>query len=238
MSRKLFAILLLFIPFCLSAQNKKVAVVTFYIDKRIDLSEFGLETTADILKLGEDPNFNLEPMLQNFHTEFFNNYSKNFTFDLVPEAEVVNNDAYKAFVPEGRPAAAIDRMYISSAGYKVVQYNWGTQNTKDLIKIFPQYDGIMFVGIHFSLVKGMSIGGTGVVKVKANVVLGLQNKDDKKVFYIAESGTSKKTALAVGGLPVMSPEKILPMCQSAMDELMEGLQKRLPKLLKKTDEKL
>jgi hypothetical protein len=36
----------------------------------------------------------------------------------------------------------------------------------------------------------------------------------------------------------MKPEKVLPMCESAMTELMADLQKRIPKIVKKTDAKL
>ena len=39
----------------------------------------------------------------------------------------------------------------------------------------------------------------------------------------------------VGGIPVMSPKKILPMCESALEKLMKDLEKRLPKIIKKAD---
>jgi hypothetical protein len=40
------------------------------------------------------------------------------------------------------------------------------------------------------------------------------------------------------GIPVMKPEKVLPMCESARIELLEDLQKRIPKIVKKTEAKL
>lgn len=42
----------------------------------------------------------------------------------------------------------------------------------------------------------------------------------------------------VKGIPVMQPEKILPMCESALNELMGDLDKRIEKIVKKTDAKL
>ncbi|MCR8559649.1 hypothetical protein KXD93_18470 [Mucilaginibacter sp. BJC16-A38] len=220
------------------AQNKKVAVVTFYADKRIDLSDFGLNMTADLLKLDEDPNFNLTPMVDDFHGRFFNDYAKSFPFQLVPEAEITGTDAYKTYAPDDRPTMVKDVMFTPAIGYKVIEYNWGKKNEQNLLKMFPQYDGIMFVSINFSLQKGFAIGGTGTVKVRATANIVLLSKDDKKVFSINESSTSKKTTIAIGGIPVLKPEKILPMCESALNELMEDLQKRIPKIIKKTEAKL
>jgi hypothetical protein len=220
------------------SQGKKVAVVTFYADKRVDLTEFGLDDAADKLRLDEDPNFNMAPLLSDFHTRFFDNYAKSFPFELVPEADVLNTPNYKSFVTDDRPLVYKDVMYTSTAGYKVIDYNWGTKNEENLLKIFNQYDGIMFVFVSFQMVKGFAINGNGTVKMKAYAHIVLLNKDDKKVFNIHESATSKKTGVVVGGLPILKPEKILPMCESALTELMEDLQKRIPKIIKKTEEKL
>ena len=42
----------------------------------------------------------------------------------------------------------------------------------------------------------------------------------------------------VGGVPVVKPEKILPMCESALQELMGDLRKRIAKIVKKSGVKL
>lgn len=42
----------------------------------------------------------------------------------------------------------------------------------------------------------------------------------------------------VGWVPVMKPEKILPMCESALDELIEDLDKRIQKIIDKSAKKL
>jgi hypothetical protein len=99
-------------------------------------------------------------------------------------------------------------------------------------------DGVLFVEIHFSLVKGFGIGGTASIKMKAYCRMALYNKDGKKVFAINESAKSKKTGVMVKGIPVLSPKKILPMCESALDRLMKHLDKRLKKIAKKADKKL
>ncbi|MDO3641335.1 hypothetical protein [Mucilaginibacter sp. L3T2-6] len=238
MNKYLFSCLLLLIMTGAFAQQKKVAVVTFYVDKKVDLSAFGLETAADLLKLEQDPNFNMEPPLSHFHQEFFDNYAKNFPFALVPETEVTGNPAYQALAIEDEPYANKEVRYAATPGYKVIDYNWGTKNEKNLLALFKQYDGIMFVYLSFKMEKGFAINGNGTTKMRAYTHIVLLNRDDQKVFNINESATSKTTGVVVGNLPIMKPEKILPMCESALAELMEDLQKRIPKLIKKADAKL
>jgi hypothetical protein len=149
------------------AQNKKVAVVTFYVVKQIGLGDFGSIAQAAAIKLSDDPNFNMVPLLKNFHTQFFDDYSKKFPFDLLPEDQVINNDAYKAFVPAGiAPSGPLKDYYIPIEGYKVVFPVMGHENERNLLKIFSQCDGVMKVYIDFDLVK-IGFGGMGVVKVNA-----------------------------------------------------------------------
>ena len=85
------------------SQKKKIAVVTFYANKMISFEDLGIGADVllgDILKLRDDPNFNLKPMLNQYHENFFNNYSKELPFDLLPESEVLNNPAYQEFIPK------------------------------------------------------------------------------------------------------------------------------------------
>ena len=107
-----------------------------------------------------------------------------------------------------------------------------------MANIFKEYDGVMFVEIHFDLVKGFGIGGTATLKMKAFARMALYNKKGAKVFAINESANSKKTTVMVGGIPVMKPKKILPMCESALDRLMKHLDKKIEKITKKSAKKL
>jgi len=235
----------LFISLCLiavvsgaRAQEKKVAVITFFADKRVDLNDFGLTFTADVLNLENDPNFNIAPVLNTFHQEFFEKYAKNFPFQLVPEADVLNNAEYKAYTPVDVPRVPAEKRYQAIENYQVVGYNWGKTDQVNLLKMFSQYDGIMFVYINFSLVKGFAINGNGTTKMKAYTHIVLLNKDNKVVFNLNESANSKKTGTVLANVPIMKPEKLQPMCESALTELMEDLQKRIPKLVKKVEAKL
>ncbi|MDO3624693.1 hypothetical protein [Mucilaginibacter sp. BT774] len=223
------------------AQDKKVAVVTFYVNKKINVGEFGVTAAIAVDKLSDDPNFKMEPLLTKYHTQFFESYSKSFPFQLLPEDQVVNNEAYKAFVPVGVASSGaldINKFAVVSPGYKVLLEKLAFhQNEKNMLKIFSQADGVMDVSIAFKLVK-IGFGGMGVVKVEAQSNIALFNKSGDLVFSIDESGRSKGVSPMVAGAPVMTSEKILPMCESAMDDLMAELQKDMPKMVKKADKKL
>ncbi len=221
------------------AQNKKVAVVTFYAVKNIGVSDFGSSATLAVTQLMDDPNFNMVPLLQNFHDQFFNTYAKEFPFQLLPETEVTGNADYKAFAPEGEPTggALKDNYNMPIAGYKVVLPVMGHDNENALLKIFSQADGVMKVYIDFDLVK-IGFGGMGVVKVNAHVNIALFNKAGDKVFSVKEDAKSTGGSPLLGGVPVLTADKILPMCESALTELMARLEKDLPKMVKKADSKL
>lgn len=233
-------VLVAFFALQINAQEKKVAVVGFYTDKIIGFSELGIgseKLLEEVLNLRDNPDFDLTPILEKFHKEFFENYSKEFPFQLLPESEVTNNEAYIAFQPKWDKGADELKRYIIYDGYKYIYEGFaGKDNEEGVAEIFKENaDGIMFAEIHFDLVKGFGIGGTATVKMKAFLRMSLYDKTGKKVFVINESATSKKTSVMVGGIPVMKTEKILPMCESALEELMDDLNGKLSKIVKKAD---
>ncbi|MBD1363359.1 hypothetical protein IDJ77_06005 [Mucilaginibacter sp. ZT4R22] len=221
------------------AQNKKVAVITFYAVKQIGVSSFGTAAKVAMTQLIDDPNFNMVPLLQSFHDQFFNTYSKEFPFELLPEADVTGNADYKAFNPVGEATSGIlkDNYNIPIDGYKIVLPAAGRANENALLKIFSRADGVMKVYIDFDLVK-IGFGGMGVVKVNAHANIALFNKDGDKVFSIREDAKSEGSSPLIADVPVLKIEKILPMCESALARLMTDLQKDLPKMIKKANSKL
>ncbi|MFD2148296.1 hypothetical protein [Mucilaginibacter antarcticus] len=223
-----------------NAQTKNVAVVSFFINKQIDVTDFGEVAYLAVTKLNEDPAFNLTPMLNDFHTRFFDDYSKSLPFAVLPEEKVLKNEAYKAFVPVGNATSGIlntANFLTAVDGYKILLHYVGSPNEENMAKMFSEADGIMTVSIHFKLIK-IGFGGMGVVKVSAVSTLALYNKNGDKVFSIKQDAKSKNMAPLVGGVPVMTPEKIMPMCESAIDELKAALQKDMRKIIKKSDAKL
>lgn len=226
-----------------TAQKKKVAVVTFYANKMVDYSALEIpagEMMKELLDLRNDPNFNLAPLLETYHTNFFNEYSKSFPFELLPENVVTENKAYQAY-NEGSGNTTYDALdYLMFPGYKYLYEGiLGKSNEVAVAKMFEnEADGVMFVYIDFSFQKGFGIGKTMSIKMRATTRIALYNKKGEKVFAFSEGENSKKTGVMVKGIPVMKPEKILPMCESALTELMGDLDKRIEKIVKKSEAKL
>lgn len=246
-TKSLVLLLLLMTVITSSAQKKKVAVVTFYANKVIDFAEIaGDKLTEGVAKkvfdLRDNPKFNLQPVLNKYHDAFFTEYAKSFPFDLIPEANVVNSDAYKNYVPKFQMSNFQANDYLISNGYKYIYDGpLGAPNEEGMAKAMAdavQADGVIFVNINFAFEKGFGIGGTSTLKIKAFTRISLYNKKGEKLFVINENERSKKTMMMVGGIPVLDVDKILPNCESALEELMGDLNKRIQKIVKKTEAKL
>jgi len=226
-----------------NAQKKKVAVVTFYADKTIDLSE--VDASADFIakntNLSNDPNFNLNKPLKAFHEAFFNNYVEEFDFELVSEETVLALPEYKEFEAEYGDYKNIGNQeaFETIEGYKVVQSFGSRLEVKNLKPIAEALgvDAIMFVRLSYKFNK-TGIGKLGYYSVQARVSLDLFSKDNESIFQFNEIAGSKKKAVMVGGIPVMTPEKIQPMCESATEELIKDMNKKIDRLSKKANKKL
>lgn len=237
--------LCLMVAFSIQAQTKKVAVVTFFANKVIDcqdiLANRAVENlTKDILRLRDNPDFNLTPIFEKYHDTFFNDYAKAFPFTLVPEGEVTSNAKYHEFVPDYGKTSYDAQNFLVYHGYKYIYDGFmGKRNEVEMAKLFSDIaDGVLFVSIDFAFERGIGFGGTSTLKVRAFTRISLYNKNGEKVFAIKESERCSNTMMMVGGIPVLDPKDILPSCDSAMNELMGDLRKRLDKIAKKAADKL
>ena len=238
-----YVVMLFSIVQTVTAQKKKVAVVSFYANKMVDYTALEIpagEIMKDLLDLRNDPNFNLAPLLEAYHTNFINDYSKKLPFELLPESTVIENKEYQDFVPKYDLTAYEALDYLLFPGYKFIYEGpMGEANEVAIAKMFEnEADGVLFVSIDFSFQKGFGLGKTMSIKMRATTRLALYNKKGEKVFAFSEGENSKKTGVMVGGVPVIKPEKIIPMCESALNELMGDLDKRLEKIVKKSEAKL
>jgi hypothetical protein len=245
----LIALMLFGAHFSANAQRKKVAVVTFYCDKWIDMSGIGSDAAmlSSVATLAEDPAFDIKKVLTKFHDVFFNEYAKQFPFDLLPESEVIGNESYKTYESFWDETADKDRnklmqRYATVDGYKPLLEMWSKsekRNEKRMLEIFgDKVDGVMFVYLDFSMVQKIAVGGTGAAGVNAFCRMKVWNKKGDKVFTVNENAKSKGTVAVVGGIPIMKPEKVLPLCEDSADQLIEDLRKRLNKIATKAAEKL
>lgn len=255
--KKLFFLTLFFflVASITFGQKKRVAVVTFYVDKYINankIEEGSRQATYEKTK-EDDPRFDLRPILQEFHETFMKKYVKEFPFEVVPENEIINNPMYKAY--KGLDGVedqdeiddlseTINDRFIAIDGYNVLLTggnmlrSWRTES--HLLKILEDtdIDGVMFVSMSYAWEPKVAFGGLGNAGIRSYITMDLFNSDAKKVFNLEEHATSKKGVALVSGAPILNYDKLLPMCKNATDELLDDLNKKLPKYVKKVDKKL
>ena len=227
-------------------QDKKVALTSFWVSKHIGFQELGgvAGMSASILSLSEDPNFNLQPVLDNFYNVFTKEYSKQFPFVLLAEDEVLNNEAYKNF--EGRFNEENDKnkgkwgqRFLTPKTYKPLQESLikgEKSNQMQMIYMFKDVaDGVMFVSMSYDFVKKPLPFTAGI---RAKISINIWNKSGKKVLSINEYATSNESVGIVAGIPIMSPSKLIPLCENASEKLITDLNKKLKKIAKKCAKKL
>ena len=236
-------------------QKKRIAIVTFYADKYINANkivETSRQATYEKTK-EDDPRFDLRPILEDFHKTFMKKYVKEFPFEVVPEDEIINNIMYKAYKGldgvEDQDSIdnlneAINDRFIAIDGYNVLLTggnmlrSWRTES--HLLKILEDMDidGVMFISMSYAWEPKIAFGGLGNAGIRSFINMELFNKEAKKVFDLEEYATSKKGVALVSGAPIFNYDKLLPMCANATEELMDDLNKKLPKYIKKVDKKL
>lgn len=218
------------------AQDKKVALVSFYSDKKIGGTVMGKSVS-----LMNDPNFNLKPILDKAYNRFVNEFAKDFPFKLMDKNEVANNEEYKnyksIFLSDttkfyNNQYAIVDGLvfaYMCSPCLGLIKEE--NRDECRLAKIFNSADGVMFVSLDYEMTpraQGFASGAT------AFITITLFDKKCEKVFRVREAGSSIKKVPAVGGVPILKSEKILPMCEEATEKLFQDLQGKLGKIIKKS----
>jgi hypothetical protein len=240
MKKSTLPVLMLLLAFTTSfAQEKKVALVTFFGDKKIGGT--GMSTIGESLM--KDPAFNLQPLVEKAYDRFVNEFAKDFPFKLIDAKEISGNADYQAYksvmladTSKGFNKAmgiqyAIIPGMIWAYGDKQGLLSEAKQDPCNLAKIFPDADGIMFVSMDYefeSRAMGFAAGAVAYLNIF------LYDKKCDKVFRIRERAVSKGKVPAAAGIPIMNVEKIQPLCQDATEALFEDLKGRLGKIVKKS----
>ena len=82
-----------------SAQIKKVALTSFWVNKHINFRQLGgaAGLAASVATLSESPDFNLQPVLDSFYCVFMNDFAAQFPFELLDEDIVLNDENYQNY---------------------------------------------------------------------------------------------------------------------------------------------
>ena len=251
----IFSVLLALIASVSYGQQKRVAVVTFYVDKYIGADKIAQEArqSANEKTMEDDPRFDLRPILEEFHETFMKKYVKQFPFEVVPESEILNHPMYQAYKGldgvEDQDSVdllneAINDRFIAIDGYNVLLTggnllrSWRTES--HMLKILEDVniDGVMFVSLSYAWEPKVAFGGLGNAGIRSYINMDLYNREAKKVFKLDDFAVSKKGVALVSGVPVYNYDKLMPMCANATEELLDDLNKKLPKYVKKVDKSL
>lgn len=246
-------VVLIGIPFGATSQKKtekKVAIATFIMNKKVQPGDLGLGAAAlkGAADLANNPAFSLEPMLQKLHDEFFGDIGEDMPFSILSEQDVIGHPEYKNYELNFDENKGLNDEILSFYkiydGYKYLREG-GIADAKEkrdqwrLMQIFgDQADGVMFVTMWFEFKQKLAVGGTGTAGIRSMIWIQLFDKEGKKVFRYREGATSKKSVGIAAGVPVMKIEKILPMCENAFERMLDDMEKDMPKLAKKVAKKL
>jgi len=223
------------------AQDKKVALVSFYTVKQVGFVD--KPSQQDILnsaKLADDTAWHILPILKSFRAQFFKNDVNKFPFQLLPERQVLSNREYRQFIPDNGNVNDIlnFKTNLPVPGYQALPDQKKKENEKNMLAIFPDCDGIMKVVVKFELDRRGVGPKMALVKVKASATISLFNKKGEKVFETTESALSQLSGSQIAGIPFMVPKKLLPLCENAADELLIALQHDMPGIAEKAGSKL
>jgi len=233
----------LFLSAGVFAQDKKVALVSFYSDKKIGGTGLGTATEALI----DDPNFNLKPILNKSYEKFIKDFAKDFPFKLIDQSEISGNEEYKKYESKFMADTTKKVNKVLNNQYNVIDgmvfaypctpciVSEENRDECNLGKIFNSSDGVLFVSLDYEFEPRMGGLAAGIT---AYVTLTLYDKKCDKVFRVREFGKSGKKVPAVAGIPVMKAEKIFPLCEDATEVLFEELEGKLGKIVKKSAKNL
>lgn len=229
-----------------TAQNKKVALTSFRVSKHINFEQLGgaAGLAASVATLAESPDFNLQPVLDSFYSVFMNDFAQQFPFELLDENVVLKDSNYINY--QGRFNESEDenrgvflQQYLVPKTYKPLQeslFKTKKSNQMQMVNLFKdRADGVMFVSMGYEFIRKPLPFTAGI---RAYCRIKIWNSKGKRVVTVNEYAKSKKSIAIIAGIPVMKPEKLLPMCIDSSNELMEDLHRRMKKITRKAAKKL
>ncbi len=232
-----FLFVSLFTITMLSAQIKKAAIISVFGSR--NLSDNPMETKI-YEALMKDTSFNLDPIVDKFDNLIREQFVPQFPFPFVPKETVVGHPEYVSLIKFTKWAT--ESWYTTSAKGYIPIAAYGIADDEEAIKksfsyLPPDVDAVMIAYIDFSLFDEVGIGGFNKKKIKAYVNLKMFDKDANRIFKLKENANSDTGLAAYGGF-VLETDKIMPMIESASNNLFEDMKEKLPKSLNKMAKKL
>ncbi len=215
-----------------SAQINKGALISVFGDR--NLSDDPMETKLYEVIM-KDTSFNLNGIVNKFDQTIREKFIPQFPFSFLSKDEVVGAAGYtdlKQMTRWAREdwATTPAKQYVPIAAFGIADDTDAIKKSFEIVQ--SGVDGVMVAYINFNIYSAGGIGPMAKKKVYAYVNLKMFNKDGKRVFKLKERASSDEGVLSVAGI-ITDIKKVMPMVQSAADNLMKDMEAKLPKSLAK-----
>lgn len=225
-------IFLIFICTAASAQLQKAAVISVFGDRNLSDNPMDTKIYQAMMK---DSSFNLTPIVNKFDKTIRENFLTQFPFPFLAKDQVVTAAGYgdlkglTRWAKESWSTTPADG-YVPIAAFGIAD---DTEAIKKSFEVVQQgVDGVMICYINFNIYNAGGFGPMAKSKVYAYVNMKIFNKDGKRIFKVKEKASSDMGVLAVGGI-ITDVKKVMPMIESAANNLMKDMETVLPKALAK-----
>ncbi len=238
MKKLLFVLSLALSVFYANSQVNKVAVVSLSANDGLRTEGFedvAINTMSDLF-MGQD--FNITEELEAFKVYLYEELSKEFPFEFIDEATVINNEKFVAFKDAyAETAASKLSKRITYEGYSNYLGLY-KKITEQLSEMFPEADAFMVVELNYTIAAKTMIGGNGAAGGKAKAQISLYHKTGKRIMYVGAMGMSESSLKVVLEQITSDRSEIPGMLKEGSEELYVDMKENLPKKIEKMKKKL
>ena len=232
--------LLMFFLFCFSGlAQKKVALVSVYVDKRL------IDVPWEPLILEKFyETMNYDSLSMDFKDRLFAKYIGTLPIDLIPEAEVIGREGYSNLAT--KPFNENLNRRQCAEGYVFIESRPMHRDKDDFDKalgLFPEAELLLVCFLDFEFDQYQVGGQNGFIpmqmaKIVAHVNFKFFTRDGKPAFTLREKARSK-SSMVVGAFQKEKTSKdVQKLTHQAMKRLYEDLDKKLTAKKKKVASKL
>lgn len=230
--RSLLFIPLLFAFFTNVFAQKQVAIVSFYLDREVDFSlmqAFNDDSEKKIKKLMEDPDFNLAPMIEDFHDFVVVGIFPKAPFQIVDESVVTRSSSYQSL------KSSIDEEKSKLHEPYKTYLKVGNDFKDQFLSVANEQaaNGLIIIELKFFVRKNML-----KTVIMAQVEMSIRNTEGKNAWKYLEFGLSEEGIKTFSGFVVSKQDEVMPMFKGAIDNLKEKMSSNFENRSKKATKKL
>jgi len=218
--------------------------VSVYANKAIHPNWSG-GLVGDLIQMSDNEKFNTQKITGDLRDLIFNDLSKEFPFEFIPQDSIINNTDYQALIKD--PSAFMEAATFGNAsaeeplnGYMLFNYI-SNKMEKKLFEIFPQADAIMIVDLEFFLEASTLLLNTtiGPANAASYANFKLIDKSGKKIMTLRGNGVNEDDKVKVAANQIVKNKEFIPdYMLKAIEILFADIKANIPKQVQKMYKKL